>query len=265
MPSNGKKSKVKYSPTAPKGAPPTLKPLNPESREKLPLNVPRWTMLILLAIGASKLFDVRHASTPTSEGYPSATCTNFLGEEACQDAVVSGLLRYKYQSALSVLLLVLAATLECISSDRMLQLFQGVLAVSLMFPAGVALWASKLWIPSQIVWRQLMVLAGLSLVAIPSSDSIPFLAKNSFPREKTLQSLTLMSLAALNLFTCSQILGPIITKGETAGALELLTKQTTSVTAITPILFFFGVDKFASAGIYVFSWYYFANEQQRVS
>ncbi len=227
------------------------------------INVPRWTMLILLAVGVSKLMDVRNA--PISGEQPSATCLKFLGEEACQDGAISGLLKFKYQSALSVLLLVLAATLECLSSDRMLQHLQANLAVALMLPAGMAFWASKEWIPSQIVWRQLMILTGLSLVAIPSRDTIPFLAKNPFPRETTLQSRTLVSLALLNLFACSQIVLPILTKGEIAGVLESLSTQTTSITAITPILYFFGVDKLASAGMYAFSWFYFTNEQQRVS
>lgn len=259
MPSNKKKSKVIAAKSS-KEAPPTVKSL--DSPEKLPLNVTRWTMLILLAVGISKLLDVRNASI----GNPSATCSDFLGEEVCQDNVVSNLLRYKFQSALGVLLLTLAATLECISSDRMLQLLQGVLAVSFMFPAGVTLWASKSWIPSSIVWQQLMVLAGLSLVAIPSRDSIPFfVAKNAFPRGKSLQSLTLLSLAFLSLVGCSQIILPILLKGDSTGVLKSLATQTTSVTAVTPILLFFGVDKLASAGIYAFSWYYFTNEQQRVS
>ncbi len=229
------------------------------------VNVPRWTLLILLAVGVSKLMDVRSASISATDGQPSATCLKFLGEEACQDGAVSGLLKYKYQSALHVLLLVLAATLECLSSDRMLQLLQANLAIVLMLPAGIAFWASKVWMPSQMVWRQLMTLAGLSLVAIPSRDTIPFLAKNPFPHETTLQSRTLVSLAFLNLFACSQIMLPILTNGELAGVFELLSTQTTSITAITPILFFFGVDKLASAGIYAFSWYYFSKEQQRVS
>ncbi|GAX22920.1 hypothetical protein FisN_24Lh209 [Fistulifera solaris] len=262
MPSNKKKSKmVKGAPTALKGAPGEF--FDPGTREKVTVNVPRWTMLILLAVGVSKLMDVRNASISTSDGHPSTTCLKFFGEEACQDGAISGLLKYKYQSALSVLLLVLAATLECLSSDRMLQLLQANLAFCLMLPAGLAFWASNGWIPSQIVWRQLMILAGLSLVAVPSRDTIPFLAKNTFPRETTLQSRTLVSLALFSLFACSQIVFPILTKGKIAGVIESLSIQTTSIAGITPILIFFGVDKLANAGIYAFSWYYFSNEQQR--
>lgn len=267
MPSTKKKSKGKDTAMALKQASSASKSLKPGSSEKppVPLNVPRLTMLILLAVGASKLFQIKGASVPTSNGDPSATCVDFLGEEVCQEAVVLDLLKYKYQSALSVFLLVLATTLESISSDRTLQLLQGLSAISFMIPSGIAFWSSKQWIPSQIVWRQLMVLGGLSLMAIPSNDSIPFLAKSFFPREKTLQSLTLISFALLNLFGCSQILGPMISKGEVTGVLESISTQPTSSEAVIPILLFFGVDKLASAGMFLFCWYYLTNEQQRVS
>jgi hypothetical protein len=100
----------------------------------------------------------------------------------------------------------------------------------------------------------------LAILATPSGQNIPFLSDKPRNKAKTLQSLCLVTLCAMNVYELVHFLwGPSVE--------ELVTNLvlvSSASPATTPLVYFLAVDKLTNALVYAFGWFYFEDSQQRV-
>jgi hypothetical protein len=219
-------------------------------------------ILILVSLGVSRLLQIGGAIT--KEGTTdTAVCQEYLGLEACADAAISALIRYKYFTGIQCALLVMLVFLQYLLMEENLARFNTLMIVVPIALSVAAHYASAEWIPIAKIWRHLTMCIVLTAVAAPSDysslTSVPFLSGQKQPA-KTLQSLVIMTLGLASLWEAFQLLQPLVD----ANAPALLTIEASS-SAITSVLYFLAVDKITNAAVYFFSWFYMEENRQRVS
>lgn len=228
-------------------------------------------VLILLSIGISRLMQIGGALTADGTSATNVCNDYFIGEDACQDAAIITLIRYKYLQGIQVAMLVVLAVFQYWKSEPHLQRLNTLLIVT---PIALTVWAhfaSAEWIPAGQIRRHLIMSIVLIVVSGPTDKSgIPFVSGQKQPY-KTLQSLALMTLGLVSSHDAFQLLQPVIwQQGEPvaqAVVSQLLTiagGSSSTSSATTVLVYFLAIDKITAAAIYLFSWFYMEDQRQRV-
>ena len=215
-----------------------------------------------------------------SEWTPASTCV--------EDGF-NALLKYKYTVGWQVVVLVAAVILQCWHVEEWLLRFNtGLIVVSPILPSVLSL---LLCVPDLIakksIWPHMIMALVLSYVGSPMSfDFLPFLTKPPAaipPRgnTKSVQSLVLLGLASFFFLQAIVQWGvPLLPSlyhlhtskdvmTATSNSLswineELLTSATKTPSSLVVTLLLL-VDKLTIALVYIFSWFYLPEQQQRVS
>jgi hypothetical protein len=220
-------------------------------------------VLITFTLGTSRLVQVGSALTATGTA-DTDTCHEYLGQEACADAAVASLIRYKYLLGIQVALLLANVVLQFWNNEGCLLRLNVLLIVTPIALSVAAHSAAGEWIPKGKTIRHLTMCIVMTVLASPSdTNSVPFFAGRKQPY-KTLQSLAVMSLGITNMWEAVQLLLPVV-NGEPYTAVASILNVTSASSATTAVIYLIAVDKITNAALYAFSWFYMEESRQRVS
>jgi len=276
-----KANKAVATAAATKDAVSSPQPVPPATPQQL--SMPQLTALIFLAMGASRILQVRSAYLLTAEGKASGICVEHLGGETpCTDATILALLQYKYGTALLCLLIAAATVVQCwfLQPEAILSQLNALFTIS---PIAVGLAAMKVSPSMGTVALSKQAAPGvvMGLLALPTSRAnVPFWGSQikTTLRKKTLPAMVLGGLAVLNLLQAVNYMGVTM---ESEWVVDwMLPLQPEAIyqlassssgnddeqlkTAATPILYFLAVDCLTLALIFAFSWHALPDANQRV-
>lgn len=259
---NKKKKSTANSTKAKKDEKGTAQPTEPTQPSKPGiLTMPQLTLLILLSMGVSKLFEVRSASLGSG-------CESVLGAEACAHASIQTLLRFKFHLGVGVALQFFAAGLNCWYNAQQLSELNSLTSVSPLIIGVAIMFGCSNVIPQGAAQKQALVALVLLAIAMPSS--IPFFSNaRETNSKKALTSLVLaglMIISTLQTLACwSTALGLFPGVDDIQRLLPLdATYFPLDIPATQPILLFIGADTFLLTLVYAYAWNTFHEGYQRV-
>lgn len=260
MTTNKKKS-AKQKPEKPKEttAAAAPAPAAPEIQQKGVFLSSQFTILILVAMGAARMMEVRSASQPESD-----KCIRYLGESACQDPIVSSLLSLKFHFAIQVFCMVVLYMLLAWNTESMLSHINGLLVLSPIMAGMAVLLGNSAIIPYPAAKGQCIPAVVLALISLPANDQ-PF-SNARIPHWKTVPSIVFATLATASMIQAVNcLLDSYDADGMTIPQLlpwpeHLVTYQP----ALRPIIQFFAVDYLLMGLLYAYAWHSFPDHTQRV-
>lgn len=237
--------------------------------EKATFSKGQFNALILLGIGANKLFNLSKSIRVGEE--PTKLCTEyFVDEIACTDDSVNTFLRYKLMLSVQVFLIVSTIILQCWRSEEVLLRFGGALLASPVFAVCMAFLLNDQTINQRTAfYRDIVMAFVLTAVAMPSKDYFPFLTGKK-QSNNTFQSLSVLVISCFYFFEMFQWASTLFQSGAQGMAEALLTPSflatldSNVLPAMGTISHFYLIDKLTMAVSLFFAWFYLNEIHHRV-
>jgi hypothetical protein len=220
------------------------------------------SIFLLLSVGISRLILVKFKIGGCRGGKKdkvdsNPACVEYLGAMACAQPAISQILTVKYHTGLQ--------TMALVNTEVVLESLNILLVVTTMTIGLAILFATKDHLASvAVVWRQVIMYLTLTALALPTSvQAIPFLQRRSsfHPKNKTLQSLCVMTLALIHILQGAHMMLLIGTTTEQSSWIQVAESLVqapvpSSSLAVKPILAFVVMDLLTMGLLHAFAWYY---------